>query len=50
VDDDRFDEANKRIKDLRNELRPIRRQIAEVMKALFELEAEFTEVSGAVGT
>jgi hypothetical protein len=50
VDGDRFDEANRRIKDLRNELRPTRRQIAEVMKVLFDLEAEFTEVSGAVGT
>jgi len=50
VDSDRFDEANKHIKDLRNELRPMREDIAKIMKVLFELEAEFTEASGAVGT
>ena len=50
VDNNRFDEANARIRDLRNELRPIRKDMAEVMKVLFDLEAEFTAVSGAVGT
>jgi hypothetical protein len=49
VDADRFDEANQRIKELRNELRPVREQIADIMKALFDLEARFTEQSGAVG-
>lgn len=49
VDSGKFDEANNRIKDLRNELRPTRKEIAEVMKLLFDLEAEFTEASGAVG-
>jgi hypothetical protein len=50
VDSNKFDEANERIKDLGNELRPMREDIAKVMKVLFELEAEFTEASGAVGT
>lgn len=49
VDGERFDEANTRVKELRSELRPIRRDIAKMMKMLFDLEAEFTEASGAVG-
>jgi hypothetical protein len=50
VDDSRFDEANQRIRALRRDLRPIRLDISNVMKILFELEAEFTLASGAVGT
>jgi hypothetical protein len=49
VDTERFDDANRRIRDLRLELRPIRRDLAEVMKLLFDLGADFTEASGAVG-
>lgn len=49
VDNEQFDEANKRIKELRNELGPVRKVIAEVMSKLFDLEAQFTENSGAVG-
>ena len=50
VDSGKFDEANKRIKSLRNELRPMREHLAEIMKILFELEAGFAEASGAIGT
>jgi hypothetical protein len=50
VDEGKFDEANQRIKKLRNELRPIRRDIAQVMTVLHDLEAEFTQTSGAVGS
>jgi len=49
VDNDQFAEANHKIKKLRHELGPVRKVIAEIMKRLFDLEAQFIEDSGAVG-
>ena len=48
VQDNKFDEANQRIKDARKEVLPTRQALSKAMNGLLQMQAEFIHMSGTV--